>query len=236
MTILLLLTRRSFDYSRAMIKTSLHPNQTFSKPLLRGHLHQSAFFFFLGACVVLFLHNKENVHYLSLLIYALSLLALFGISAIYHRPNWSPEKRVWMRRLDHAAIYILIAGTATPLCLMAIPRDVGNKLLLVFWVMGIAGILQSLFWINASKKLVTIFYIIMGTITFPYLSYFQEGLGPHNTLCVLLGGASYITGAIIYALKKPNPIPHIFGYHEIFHFLVIVGALFHFIVIYLISH
>lgn len=165
------------------------------------------------------------------LIYSLSLTGLFGISSLYHRPTWSANARTWMRRLDHSAIFILIAGTGTPLCLLALPEPSGTNMLILFWVAALVGVVQSLFWVRAPKWLAALLYITMGWLAVPYLPELQSALGSANVWLLLTGGVIYTLGALVYAVKKPNPAPQVFGYHEIFHLLVIIAAAFHFVVI-----
>ncbi len=168
----------------------------------------------------------------SALIYSFSLCGLFGTSALYHRLQWNPYQRAWMRRLDHSAIFILIAGTGTPLCLLAIPEKGGMTLLTIVWSAAALGIIQSLFWVNAPKWLAAILYIAMGWVAVPYVSEINEALGSVNVGFLIAGGVVYTIGALVYAFKKPNPWPKTFGYHEIFHLLVVFAALLHFFIIY----
>ncbi len=207
-----------------------------SKPLLRGHSHQAAFFMALGACAMLMGQAQDVRHFIPALIYSFSLIALFGISALYHRPNWNPKQRMFMKRLDHAAIYILIAGTSTPICLLKLPMDTGIKLMELVWGAAFLGIFQSLFWANAPKWLSSILYVTAGLLVLPYRAELSDVLSTKDLIFLYSGGVVYITGAVIYALKKPNPFPKIFGYHEIFHLLVIVGASLHFLVISKLVH
>ena len=207
-------------------------NKTLVKPLLRGHSHQATFFYALGACTILLLYAHSTKAFVSTIIYSLSLIGLFGISALYHRPTWKPNQRMWMRRMDHAAIYVLIAGTFTPICLLALPPLIGIKLLQLVWSAALLGIIQSLFWVTAPKWLASIFYLAVGCLIIPYLPELKAALSTNDLLLIFAGGVSYAIGAIIYALKRPNPYPKVFGYHEIFHLLVIAGAALHFIVIF----
>lgn len=210
----------------------MKPNPSpLDKPLLRGHFHQAAFFFALGACAMLLDKTRGWLQIGAILVYSLSLSGLFGISALYHRPQWSPRMRMWMRRLDHAAIFILIAGTCTPLFLLGIPSDSGKKLLMIVWIAASIGILQSLFWTNAPKWLAALLYVIVGWLAVPYLPELKASLGVLSTTLILAGGIIYTLGAIVYALKRPNPFPKTFGYHEIFHVMVVIAAFTHFIVI-----
>lgn len=203
------------------------------RPILRGHSHQAAFFFALGACSVLLLniHSKEAI--LAMAIYSVSLIGLFGISALYHRITWkNPRHRLLMKRIDHAAIFILIAGTSTPLSMLALSPVYGIKLLTLVWSAAFVGIMQSLFWITAPRWLKTSFYVIVGCLIIPFFPQLKSALSMSEVWLLVVGGIVYITGAIIYALKRPNPIPQVFGYHEVFHLLVIAGASFHFLVNY----
>lgn len=201
------------------------------KPFLRGHFHQAAFFYAFGAWTVLLtmLENKKQV--LSVLLYGLGLLGLLGVSSLYHRIQWKPNARTWMRRLDHSAIFLLIAGTFAPICLLALPEESGMKLLTIVWIVGLLGIFQSLFWIHAPKWLSAILYVAMGWLAGPYIAEFNAALGFSSVVLLIVGGVIYTLGAVVYALKKPNPFPTVFGYHEIFHILVIIAAILHFIVV-----
>ncbi len=201
------------------------------KPLLRGHFHQEAFFFALGACVLLLVLSTKSGTLLGAAIYSFSLCGMFGISALYHRPNWTENARMWMRRLDHSAIFLLIAGTGTPLCLIAIPNNGGSDLLKIIWVAGTLGIAQSLFWVSAPKWLAAGLYLLMGWLAIPYFPELSRALGDTRVGLILAGGIIYSVGALVYAIKKPNPLPKYFGYHEIFHLLVILAAALHFYVI-----
>lgn len=202
-----------------------------TKPLLRGHFHQAAFFIAVGACVMLVFKAQEKLAIVSSVIYSLSLILLLGISALYHRINWSTRARKWMKRLDHSAIYILIAGTFTPICLLALSAESGKNLLITIWSVAFLGIMQSLFYVGAPKWLSAILYVVAGYMILPYTSELKNSVGNFNLYLLIGGGIAYTIGAVTYALKKPNFYPQVFGYHEVFHLLVIFGATFHFIVI-----
>lgn len=201
------------------------------KPFLRGHLHQAAFFMALGACTLLILKSQPLAKNATI-IYSFSLISLLGISALYHRINWNPKTRMIMRRLDHAAIYLLIAGTMTPICLLAMAQKQGKNLLIIAWIVSSIGILLSLLFPKKPKWLNATLCISAGFVIVPYLTDLAHALGNLNLSFILAGGLAYITGAVIYALKKPNFFPKVFGYHEIFHFLVVIGASSHFVVIF----
>jgi len=201
------------------------------KPLLRGHLHQAAFFIALGACAMLVAISPNTESFIACLIYSISQANLFGISALYHRPNWGNVGRTRMRRLDHASIFVSIAGSFTPICLLAIQGVGGIKLLTIVWIFAAVGIIQSLFWVKAPKCLKASMYVIMGWLALPYLTEINGALGTVSTVLLIAGGVIYTIGAVVYATKRPNPSPAFFGYHEIFHLLVVIAAICHFSVI-----
>jgi hemolysin III len=201
------------------------------KPFLRGHFHQAGFFLALGACLMLVFQSTDARALVSSLVYSISLCGMFGVSSLYHRANWSEKSRRWMRRLDHAAIFILIAGTATPICVFALPSEAVFEALGLIWGMACMGLLQTLFWVKAPKWIAAIFYVVMGWMIVPYLPQFILLLGWGKVSLILAGGILYTVGALVYALKFPNPSPKKFGYHEVFHVLVMIAAVLHFIVI-----
>lgn len=199
------------------------------KPLLRGHFHQAAFFTACGACLMLISKSETNLSLSAAIIYSFSLIFLLGTSALYHRINWQPQARQMMKRLDHCAIYILIAGTFTPVCLLALSEESGRQLLLTIWSIAILGVIQSLFFVNAPKWLSAILYVVAGYMILPYVGELQHKV---NLTLLIGGGVIYTVGALTYALKWPNLRPLVFGYHEVFHLLVILGAAFHFVLVY----
>jgi hemolysin III len=207
------------------------------KPLLRGHFHQAMFFVSLGACSLLLLKANTTVEFYSLLIYSIGLLTMFGISAIYHRIHWEPAQRLFMRKLDHAGIYVMIAGTFTPVTLLSLSESSGKTLLITIWVIALVGILQSIFFVNLPKIVSSIIYLIAGYMVFPYLPELSERLSLVQMILILGGGLVYSLGALSYGLKWPNINPKIFGYHEVFHLLVSIAAIMHFALIYsLLNH
>lgn len=199
------------------------------KPLLRGHFHQAAFFTACGACLMLISKSENNLSLSAAIIYSFSLIFLLGTSALYHRINWQPQARQMMKRLDHCAIYILIAGTFTPVCLLALGEESGRQLLITIWSIAILGVVQSLFFVNAPKWLSAILYVVAGYMILPYVGELKDKV---DLTLLIGGGVVYTIGAITYALKKPNFKPLVFGYHEVFHVLVIIGAALHFILVY----
>lgn len=199
------------------------------KPRLRGVSHQWAFFAALVAGVVLVLAAPDGKARLAAGIYAGSLAALLGTSALYHRVNWRrPEIRRWMRRLDHSMIFLLIAGTVTPFALLVMHGAFATGLLIAVWSGAAAGIVVELIWVEAPKWVTAIVYLSVGWIGalgFPAIVA-EAGIGAGALIA--LGGALYTAGAVIYARQRPDPSPAVFGYHEIFHALVIAAAIAHF--------
>jgi len=202
------------------------------KPKLRGWIHQEAFFLSLGACLVMLTQTKDGTAFVASLVYSFSLLFLFAISAIYHRPHWAPKPRALLKRFDHCAIFILIAGTFTPVCLLGLSKESGEHLLLVVWSAALIGVAQSIFWVKAPKWFNGVLYVFVGWLLLPYSSEVQQSLGLNNVLLLVAGGVAYTVGAVFYVLKKPNFRAGVFGYHELFHVLTVIGAGLHFIVVY----
>ncbi len=200
------------------------------KPRLRGVSHQIACFVALVAGALLYVATPVGEARRSVAVYTLSLATLFGVSAAYHRPHWQPRARQWMRRLDHAAIFVFIAGTYTPLSL-ALPPAQGATLRAVVWGGALAGVLQSLLWVTAPKPLIAVIYVVLGWSIAPYVREVYAAVGATPLALVLGGGVVYSLGAVVYAKKRPDPVPAVFGYHEVFHALVIVAAMLHFVAV-----
>jgi hemolysin III len=199
------------------------------KPKLRGVSHEWAFFASIGFGVALIVLAKTPKATLAVAIYALSLSALLGTSALYHRVEWSrPNVRRWMRRLDHSMIFFLIAGTYTPFALLVLNGALATAILIVVWAGAIAGAVVEMIWIDHPKWASALIYISLGWVavfTFPAL---WSSLGVGGAMLVVAGGVLYTAGAVVYAIQRPNPNPAIFGYHEIFHLFVIAAAIAHF--------
>lgn len=160
--------------------------------------------------------------------YSLSLVALLGISAFYHRPTWPPRARAIMRRLDHSAIFILIAGTYTPLWMLVLAEHVGPFQLRLVWVGAGLGVLQSIFWPTAPKPLVALLCVALGWVAVFEWTRLAHLLSLQVLLLIGIGGVLYTVGAIVYSTRRPDPWPEVFGYHEIFHALVLAASLLHF--------
>jgi hemolysin III len=201
------------------------------RPRLRGVFHQYAFFVAIVAALALVLVADSAREQVAMWIYGVALAAMFGVSALYHRVTWrSARVRAWMRRLDHSTILLLIAGTYTPFALLAFDGWVADTVLVVVWAGAAAGLLLNLVWVDAPKWLTAAVFVALGwvgVVAVPEL--FDVGVAP--ALLVFVGGALYTLGALAYATRRPDPVPHVFGYHEIFHVLVVLAAAAHFVAI-----
>ena len=195
------------------------------KPRLRGVTHQWAFFVSVALGAALVLSAPSGRATAAALVYAACVPILFGSSALYHRVNWrSTAARRWMRRLDHSAIFLLIAGSYTPFALLVIQGTLGEVILAVVWAGAAGGILLKLVWIDAPKGLVTAIYVTLGWVVIAAAPDLFSELGIVAAGMVALGGLCYTVGALVYAFRRPDPVPAVFGYHEVFHLLVIVAA------------
>jgi hemolysin III len=195
------------------------------KPLLRGVFHQYAFFAAVAAGVVLVALAEGARARTAAWIYALSLALMFGASALYHRGPWrSPRVRAWMRRLDHSGIFLLIAGTYTPFALLAFDGRMATVVLVSVWVGAAAGIALNVAWIEGPRWLIAGVYVALGWVGVLAMPELFSGAGVAWATLALVGGALYTLGALAYATKWPDPVPHVFGFHEVFHVLVIAAA------------
>jgi hemolysin III len=199
------------------------------KPRLRGVSHEWAFFISLGLGAVLIIAAKTPKATLAVAIYAVSLSALFGTSALYHRVDWKrPDVRRWMRRLDHSMIFVLIAGTYTPFALLVLEGALADAILVVVWVGAAIGTIVETVWIEHPKWVAALVYLSMGWVAVVAFPGLWDEIGVGGTLLVAAGGLLYTIGAVVYATQRPNPNPRVFGYHEVFHLFVIAAAAAHF--------
>jgi hemolysin III len=202
------------------------------KPRLRGVWHQWAFITAVPLGLALVLAATSTRERVALGVYALSLISLFGVSAIYHRVDWRTlSARRWMRRLDHSMIFMLIAGTYTPFAVIALHGTLPPWILVAVWALAAAGAAFNLIWITAPKWVMTSIYMLLGwaaVVTIPEL---LAAIGAAGFVLLVLSGLIYTAGAVIYAVRRPDPVPTVFGYHELFHALVVVAAAFQYVVI-----
>ncbi|WP_458406771.1 PAQR family membrane homeostasis protein TrhA [Anaerotignum sp.] len=162
------------------------------------------------------------------IVFGLSLMLLYGASTIYHTLKLCPEKIAFLRRIDHMMIFVLIAGTYTPVCLVTLAGKWGTILLAAIWGIAIAGMFMKIFWMGAPRWLSTMIYVVMGWLSITAFVPLMKAVGWGGFGMLLSGGIAYTVGALIYALKKPNlAILKNFGFHEIFHVFVMIGSAFH---------
>jgi hemolysin III len=194
------------------------------KPLLRGTLHQGAF---MVALVVgsLFVASAEGGRRrLAASIFAGSVAAMLGASALYHRVTWSPRARPWMRRIDHAGIYVLIAGSYTPVGLLSLHGTLQHVTLAIVWAGAAVAIVLKFLWVDAPKWLAAVTGIALGWAGVAALPQVAHTTGIAAVVLLAAGGLAYTAGAIVYATKRPDPFPNVFGYHEVFHALTLVAV------------
>jgi hemolysin III len=201
------------------------------KPRLRGVLHQYAFYVSLASGTLLVLLAPATSAAVAAAIYAASVSALFGVSALYHRGTWTPLARRRLRRLDHAMIFLLIAGTYTPVGLLVLHGTLATVVLVVVWGGAVAGIALELAWTRAPRWLGGTIYLALGWVAVVAVPQLFARLGVAGGLLLVAGGLAYSAGVAVYALRRPDPVPAVFGYHEVFHLLVITGVAAHFLAI-----
>ncbi len=204
------------------------------KPLLRGWSHAAAFLASLFAGGVL-VGSAAPGRGLVAGIYVLGLAALFGTSGLYHTPRWSLAARARMRRLDHAAIFLLIAGTYTPICTLVLGGD-GVPVLVAVWVGAAVGMAQALLGLKVPRFVLPLLYVGLGWLVVLRGPQLWSGLGTREFVLLAAGGLLYTIGAAVYGLRWPNPRPRVFGYHEVFHLLVIGAAVLHFVAVAAVVH
>jgi len=195
-----------------------------AKPLLRGVLHQGAFFVALVLAPLLVLAADGTRAKVASGVFAASVVACFGASALYHRVTWTPRVRLWMRRIDHAGVYLLIAGTYTPVSLLVLTGAWRPTILAIVWSGAGAAIVLKFVWVHAPKWLAAAIGIALGWVAVVALPQLVEHLRPSAVVLLIIGGLAYTAGAIVYARRRPDPVPAVFGYHELFHALTIVAV------------
>jgi hemolysin III len=207
-----------------------------TRPRLRGWIHQYCAIaaVIAGAPLVAVSWaeaSKRAGH--STLTYTLAIVAMFAVSAIYHRVNWeSASVRSRMRRLDHSMIFLLIAGTYTPFARLAMPRPAGQMVLAIVWGGALAGIALTMFWPTAPRWLNVTLYLLLGWVAVWCMRMIVDGAGVAAAVLLAVGGALYSIGAIFYGLRWPDPWPTTFGYHEIFHACTAAAAICQYIAIW----
>ncbi|TFC33544.1 hemolysin III family protein [Cryobacterium sp. TMT2-42-4] len=210
------------------------PLQMDVKPTWRGWIHAGTFPVTIVAGIVLLLSAEGGAARWSSLVFVLSSMLLFGNSALYHRFDWSPRTKVILKRIDHANIFLLIAGSYTPIAVLALPPAKSTLLLSLVWGGAILGIAFRVFWIHAPRWLYVPLYLALGWGALMFIVDFFQANAAMMTL-IMIGGLCYSVGAVIYGMKRPNPLPGVFGFHEIFHTLTVVAFLCHWAAIMIIA-
>jgi hemolysin III len=192
------------------------------RPRLRGVLHQIGF---VVACIIgcVFVSTLDGRRLVAAGAFAASAAAMLGASALYHRVTWSPRARLRMRRVDHAGIYLLIAGTYTPVGLLALHGTLQTVVLAVVWAGSALAIVLKLCWVAAPKWLSAVIAIALGWVGVAAMPQLAHNAGIAAVVLLACGGIAYTAGALVYAFKRPNPAPAVFGYHELFHTLTLVA-------------
>ncbi|MFJ3079978.1 hemolysin III family protein [Streptomyces halstedii] len=206
------------------------------KPRLRGWLHAGMFPAVLIAGIALIALTDSTRARIACAVYILTACLLFGVSAVYHRGTWGPRGEAVLRRLDHANIFLIIAGTYTPLTLLLLPDSTGRSLMWAVWGAAAAGIAFRVFWVGAPRWLYTPCYIAMGWAAVFFLPDFMRTGGIAVLVLVVVGGLLYSAGGVIYGIKRPNPSPRWFGFHEVFHSLTLAAFVVHYVGISLVAY
>lgn len=192
------------------------------RPRLRGTLHLVGFVVALLVGVA-FIVPLEGRRFFAALVFATSAAVMLGASALYHRVTWTPRMRLRMRRIDHAGIYLLIAGTYTPVALLGLRGVMRPVVLAVVWAGASAAIVSKVLWVGSPKWLSAVFGITLGWIGIAAMPQLASTSGPAAVALLAAGGLAYTVGAVVYALRRPDPVPTVFGYHELFHALTLVA-------------
>ncbi len=201
------------------------------KPRFRGFSHLLAFSSALTLAPILIVVTPGIADRFIMAIYAVAIVGLFGVSALYHRNEWSVRGASIVRRLDHSMIFVATAATHTPIALIALPSGPGWTLFGIVWGGAVLGIIGRVFFTDLPYWMVAIPYVLVGWCSLFVINHVWASLGVAGFTLLLVGGGLYTVGAVIYALHRPNPWPRSFGYHEIFHALTIAGAACHYVVI-----
>lgn len=214
-----------------MTTTSPPTINDFIKPKLRGVSHEVAFFAVLVVGPILVAFAAGTSATITTAIYAVSLAAMFGCSALLHRGTWSDTVLPWMRRLDHSMIFVFIAGTYTPVLVLSSLGGLSNWLLAVVWAGAGGGVLITMFWLHAPRWVTAACYLAVGWVALGAMPQLWGALSAIQIALLIGGGVLFSLGAVVYARKSPDPVPLVFGYHEVFHVLVIVAVVAHFVLV-----
>jgi hemolysin III len=209
---------------------------TFVKPRLRGVSHEIGFFVALVGGAWLVATAGSSLASAVTAIYAGTLALMLGVSAGYHRGTRSMVGELRWKRADHAMIFMFVAGTYTPICVLGIGGAAGIRLLMLVWIGAALGALRALLWVRAPRVVSAALYVALGWLAVAFWPDVRSSLGTALLQLLVVGGVLYTVGAIVYALRRPDPLPRWFGYHEVFHVLVIAACVCHFLVISRLAH
>jgi hemolysin III len=198
------------------------------KPKLRGWLHAGMVPLTVAAGIVLIALAPNTPARLAAAVFSVTAWLLFGTSAVYHRGNWSPRVAGVLKRLDHSNIFLIIAGSYTPFALL-LPGEQARTMLTIVWTGAIAGVLFRVLWVHAPRWLYTPIYVALGWVAVFYLGPLLQHGGPTIVALIATGGLLYTLGAVVYGIKRPNPSPRWFGFHEIFHSLTVAAFTAHYV-------
>ena len=212
-----------------MALTRAAPVKPAARPTLRGVSHQYACLLAAAAGVVLVMLADGSLARVAAAAFAVSVTLMFGVSAVYHRVTWRPRPRRWMARADHASIYLLIAGTYTPFGLLALDGAWRITVLAIVWSGAAVAIAVKFAWVEAPKALGAAIAVLLGWVGVAALPQLIGRVGVAPTTLLIVGGALYTVGALVYAFRRPNPNPRVFGYHEIFHAFVVAAVACHYV-------
>jgi hemolysin III len=201
------------------------------KPLLRGVSHRVAFTAALTLAPIMIVSAPGVGPRLVIALYSLSVVALFGVSALYHRIGWGPRGRLVMQRLDHSTIFVAIAATYTPVAAFALSPWAAKLVLVLAWGGAALGIASRLLFTRAPKPVVALPYVLVGWCLLPAVTDAWHQISVAGFLLLLIGGVLYTGGAVIFAIRLPDPWPTTFGFHEVFHLLTVVAAALHYVAI-----
>jgi hemolysin III len=200
------------------------------KPSWRGWIHTGVLPIVVAGGIILIVLAHGAIPKVAASIFFASSFLLFGNSALYHRFNWRPKVKITLKRIDHANIFLLIAGSYTPMAMLALPADKGLVLLVAVWIGAVLGISFRIFWINAPRWLYVPLYVLLSWAAMFYVVDFFSFSAVAMSL-ILIGGLCYTAGAVVYGIKKPNPFPGHFGFHEIFHALTVIAFICHWVAV-----
>lgn len=199
------------------------------KPRLRGWIHAGTFPLALLGSIVLAVTAEPGANRIATIVFGISAILLFGTSAVYHLGTWSPKVAGVLRRADHSNIFLIIAGSYTPMAVYLLSESRARVLLIIVWTGAVLGLAARIIWLGAPRWVYVPIYLALGWVAVGYMPVFwQAEAGPTAVVLIAIGGLAYTLGAIVYALKRPNPSPQWFGFHEVFHVLTVFGFGFHF--------